>query len=105
LQPELFLSLLLKSKCLIGNSSVGIRECAFLGVPVVNIGDRQRSRLRAENVIDVQQDADTISAAAKSQIVTGRYAQSNIYGVGDSGERIANLLSTEQLGFEKQIAY
>jgi len=105
LQPELFLSLLLKSKCLIGNSSVGIRECAYLGVPVVNIGDRQRSRLRAENVIDVQQDADTIAAAAKSQIVTGRYAQSDIYGAGDSGERIANLLSTEQLGFEKQIAY
>ena len=41
------------SECLIGNSSVGIRECAYLGIPVVNIGDRQKNRLRAENVIDV----------------------------------------------------
>jgi len=105
LGPERFLSLLIKSTCLIGNSSVGIRECSFLGVPVVNVGDRQRNRLRAENVIDVQQNADAISAAAKAQIANGKYEQSNIYGTGNAGERIATLLSTEPLGFEKQIAY
>src|SRR5712691_8622087 len=39
--PEDFLRLLYNAKCLIGNSSVGIRECSFLGIPVVNIGTRQ----------------------------------------------------------------
>jgi UDP-hydrolysing UDP-N-acetyl-D-glucosamine 2-epimerase len=41
--PHDFLRLLINSKCLMGNSSVGIRECAFLGVPVVNIGSRART--------------------------------------------------------------
>ena len=44
MEPEDFLRLLVNSKCLIGNSSVGIRECSFLGVPVVNIGSRQEGR-------------------------------------------------------------
>jgi UDP-hydrolysing UDP-N-acetyl-D-glucosamine 2-epimerase len=52
--PEDFLKLLINSKCLIGNSSSGIRECSYLGIPVVNIGNRQIGRLRGENVIDVR---------------------------------------------------
>ena len=47
-----FLKLLFNSKSLIGNSSVGIRECSFLGVPVVNIGTRQYGRERSRNVLD-----------------------------------------------------
>src|SRR5262249_19990863 len=39
--PSDFLRLLYNSRGLIGNSSVGIRECSFLGVPVVNVGSRQ----------------------------------------------------------------
>jgi len=34
--------------CLIGNSSAGIKECSYLGTPVVNIGARQQGRLHAE---------------------------------------------------------
>jgi UDP-N-acetylglucosamine 2-epimerase len=49
-----FLKLLCNSKCLIGNSSAGIRECSYLGVPVVNIGTRQNRRQRGQNVIDVK---------------------------------------------------
>ena len=105
LDPEHFLALLTKASCLIGNSSVGIRECSFLGVPVVNIGNRQRKRLRANNVIDVPQDTEAISTSAKIQIAHVKYEQSNIYGTGDAGTRIASLLATEPLGFEKQITY
>ena len=46
MEPNDFLRLLKNSQCLVGNSSVGIRECAFLGVPVVNIGSRQHGRHR-----------------------------------------------------------
>ena len=48
-----FLKLLCNSRCLVGNSSVGVRECSYLGVPVVNIGSRQSGRDRGINVIDV----------------------------------------------------
>ncbi len=50
MEPEDFLRLLVNSKCLIGNSSVGIRECAYLGVPVVNIGTRQHGREKEETM-------------------------------------------------------
>jgi len=46
MEPNDFLHLLKGSKCLIGNSSVGIRECSYIGVPVVNIGTRQKDELR-----------------------------------------------------------
>jgi hypothetical protein len=52
--PTDFLRLLYNSKCIVGNSSVGIRECSFLGVPAVNIGSRQAGRDRGSNVIDVR---------------------------------------------------
>ena len=44
-ESEDFLKLLIRSSCIVGNSSVAIRECAFLGVPAVNIGDRQKNRI------------------------------------------------------------
>ena len=43
-----FLKLLFNANVLVGNSSVGIRECSYLGVPVVNIGTRQNRRERKQ---------------------------------------------------------
>ena len=63
MEGEDFLRLLINSSCLIGNSSVGIRECAYLGVPVVNIGTRQNKRERGNNVIDVNYDKNEIKTA------------------------------------------
>jgi UDP-hydrolysing UDP-N-acetyl-D-glucosamine 2-epimerase len=105
MSPENFLKLLINSKCLIGNSSTGIRECSFLGIPVVNIGDRQKRRLRAENVLDVDYNSLEISNAIKSQIKNGKYVKSTIYGDGNAGEKIAELLATVKFSIEKQITY
>ncbi|HEY7784399.1 MAG TPA: UDP-N-acetylglucosamine 2-epimerase, partial [Pyrinomonadaceae bacterium] len=58
--PTDFLRLLYNSKCLIGNSSVGIRECSYLGVPVINIGSRQSGRDRGRNVVDVEYERTLI---------------------------------------------
>ena len=68
MEPNDFLKLLANSKCLIGNSSVGIRECSYLGVPVVNIGTRQNNRKRGDNVIDVPHNEDKIRAAIEVQL-------------------------------------
>lgn len=89
LAPERFLRLLLQSACLVGNSSVGIRECGFLGVPVVNIGDRQVNRERAGNVVDVDPFIPDITRAIQAQVAHGRYPSSSLYGDGRGGERMA----------------
>lgn len=100
-----FLKLLVNSKCLIGNSSVGIRECSFLGVPVVNIGTRQNRRLRGENVIDIDYNEDAIKNAIESQLASPKKTKSNIYGNGDSGKKIAEVLANTYLHFHKTIMY
>jgi UDP-N-acetylglucosamine 2-epimerase len=105
MEPNDFLSLLLNSKCLIGNSSVGIRECSFLGVPVVNIGTRQNRRLRGTNVIDVAYEEEAIKSAIESQLSHPKNTKSNVYGNGDSGKKIATILATIELRFHKTITY
>ena len=89
-----FLKLLKNAYCLVGNSSVGIRECCALGVPVVNIGSRQVGRERGKNVLDVDYNAEMIEQAIRYQIRHGHYSSDSIYGNGDSGEKIAELLAT-----------
>ncbi|MAN60026.1 MAG: UDP-N-acetylglucosamine 2-epimerase (hydrolyzing) [Flavobacteriaceae bacterium] len=105
MEPVDFLKLLYNSKCLIGNSSVGLRECSFLGVPVVNIGSRQHRRLRGENVLDVPYSEDAIYKAIKQQLEQPRNTQSTLYGNGDSGAKIANILAEADLRFHKTITY
>jgi UDP-hydrolysing UDP-N-acetyl-D-glucosamine 2-epimerase len=105
MEPKDFLKLLMNSRCLIGNSSVGIRECAFLGVPVVNLGTRQNRRDRGNNVIDVGYDREAIAKAIEKCLNKGIVKQSDIYGGGDAGYKIANLLSELPLSFHKTITY
>lgn len=100
-----FLQLLKHSDCLIGNSSVGIRECAFLGVPVVNIGSRQNRRDRGGNSVDVSYSQLEIENAIIHSIEKGKVAPSLIYGNGSAGKKIGNLLATVPLQFHKTIVY
>jgi len=105
LPPENFLVLLNNAGCLAGNSSAGIRECSYLGVPVVNIGNRQAGRERASNVVDVAYDRNAIAIAVRAQVTHGRYPSSNLYGDGHAGSRIAELLANVPFKIEKRIAY
>jgi len=105
MEPTDFLELLYHSKCVIGNSSVGVRECAYLGVPVVNIGSRQGGRERGQNIIDVDYNKDEIKAAIHKQILHGRYDNDLIYGSGESGVMIADVLSKVEFTFDKKISY
>ncbi|TYA71424.1 UDP-N-acetylglucosamine 2-epimerase [Seonamhaeicola marinus] len=104
--PEDFLRLLINSQCLVGNSSVGIRECAYLGVPVVNIGTRQHGRARGVNVIDVSYEEEAIEKAIVDRVKQKRPIISDaIYGKGNSGEKIADILAEVELRFHKTISY
>lgn len=105
MESEDFLKLLYNSKCLIGNSSVGIRECSFLGVPVVNIGSRQTKRERGKNVIDVDYDINQIKTAISTLLKTEKRERDFIYGDGKSGELITELIATVPLRFHKTLNY
>jgi len=97
--PLEFLRILLGSGCLVGNSSVGIRECSFLGVPVIDIGTRQRGREQGVNVVGVAHHAETIRDSAVARIAVpvdvtrSAYLGSTLYGDGHAGERIAEILA------------
>jgi UDP-hydrolysing UDP-N-acetyl-D-glucosamine 2-epimerase len=103
--PDDFLRLLYNCRCLVGNSSVGIRECSFLGVPVVNIGSRQAGRDRGRNVLDVDYGRDAIMEGIQRHLRNGRCERDLIYGDGRAGERIAELLGHVPLRIEKRLAY
>jgi UDP-hydrolysing UDP-N-acetyl-D-glucosamine 2-epimerase len=105
MEPTDFLRLLYSSKCLIGNSSVGIRECSYLGVPVVNIGTRQTGRERGQNVVDVGYSKNEIRTAVEQQLANGRYGQDGLYGDGNAGNRISQVLAEAPLEIEKRLTY
>ncbi len=92
-----YLSMMGRCKVVVGNSSSGIIESASFGVPVVNIGDRQKGRVRPENVIDVSgyngnDIADAIRRALSSEFIKRAGRAQNPYGDGCSGAKIVEKL-------------
>ena len=102
---ELFVRVMKRAACMIGNSSAAIREGAFLGVPAVNVGSRQSGRQRGANVIDVEHDAEQIVAAVRRQLARGPFDSDPVYGDGRAGHRIAGILATCPLQVQKRIQY
>ena len=87
--PRRFMRLLRQTSCLVGNSSAGIRECSYLGTPIVNIGLRQQHRDRAKNVVNVQTETTLIREAVFQQSQHPFFASSSLYGDGTAAPRIA----------------
>lgn len=103
--PEDFLRLVYGSLCIVGNSSVAVREGCFLGVPAVNIGSREDGRERGQNVVDVDYDRERIKEVIGCQLRRGRLPVDPLYGDGTAGQRIADLLATVRLRIEKRLTY
>ena len=101
LNPLDFLNLIKHSICLIGNSSCGIRECSFLGVPSINIGDRQAGRLKGRNVTNVNHDKQEIINSIQHAINKEREPE-NIYGDGESGKKISDIFEKLDLVSKKR---
>jgi UDP-N-acetylglucosamine 2-epimerase len=82
----------------VGNSSSGIKETPALGCPTVNIGDRQKGRLRAGNVLDAGTDRDEIVRAVRRCLEDDAFRSRclsvpNPYGKGEAGPSIAKVLA------------
>lgn len=96
-----FWQLLSRASLLLGNSSAGILEAASFGLPVINLGDRQKGRERNPNVLDVPWTAGVkgiqraLHHALNDQAFHRKIAQrKNLYGDGRASERIVKVLET-----------
>lgn len=101
-----YVHLMKRACCLVGNSSSGIREGAYIGTPVVNIGSRQQNRQRGSNVVDCEYDTEEILRCIEQQSTKFGTLQSEpIYGSGTSGVEIAKILASANLDHQKLITY
>jgi len=86
---------------LIGNSSSGIMEAASFGLPVVNVGLRQKGRERAGNIVDAAPEAnaiiDAMAKALSSEFRASLAGMANPYGDGQAAEKIVQVLTTAPL--------
>ena len=102
---ECYAPVLKNAACILGNSSSGIREAAYLGTPTVNIGSRQNGRARGRNVIDVGYNKAEILKAVKYQIKHGPYEPDRLYGDGYAAEKIVKILRKQKISIQKTITY
>jgi GDP/UDP-N,N'-diacetylbacillosamine 2-epimerase (hydrolysing) len=107
-----YLALLKHSIFLIGNSSSGILEAPSFGKPVINLGNRQKDRLRGVNVIDAEfkrsSISDAVLVAQSREFVELAKNSPNPYGDGQSSERILKILEETEITpalLNKQISY
>ena len=103
--PEDYLKLIFNASCLVGNSSSAIREGAFLGIPAVNIGNRQRNREHGKNIVHVDYNSKNILKAINQQVKKKKYSKNKIFGDGKAGEKIAKILSKIKLDIIKSLNY
>jgi GDP/UDP-N,N'-diacetylbacillosamine 2-epimerase (hydrolysing) len=80
----------------VGNSSSGLAEVPSFRTGTVNIGDRQRGRLKADSVIDCAPDRQSISAALRTLYSADFQAKlpkvTNPYGEGGASEKVVRVL-------------
>ena len=78
----------------VGNSSSGLMEAPAVGTPAVNIGERQRGRLRARSTIDCTAERHAIESAIRQALAWRDVPADSPYGDGHAAERIMAMLRT-----------
>lgn len=89
-----YLSLMAQVDAVVGNSSSGLYEAPSLACPTVNIGDRQKGRLRADSVLDCAVEATAVENAIRQALTLDCSKVVNPYGDGESSLRIKQVLAT-----------
>ena len=88
----MYLSAIAQINAVVGNSSSGLYEVPSFKKPTVNIGDRQRGRIRASSVIDCEPDREAIVDAINRAFTMDCSDTVNPYGDGESSSRIIAVL-------------
>ena len=90
-----YLSYMKQVSFVIGNSSSGICEAPTLGVPVVNIGDRQKGRHLCKNIIQTDTDVKSIRSAIDKAMNSNTINKDDYWGDGHTAERIIDIFRKE----------
>ncbi len=97
-----YLSAMNLCAAVVGNSSSGILEAPVFKVPTVNIGDRQKGRVRMDSIIDCRPEQDAITLAIKKalsiDIVKSLQSMKNPYEKNETAIQIKNILVSTKLG-------
>lgn len=96
LRFEYFLSLLKNAQYIIGNSSAGVREAPYYGVPTINVGTRQHKRVDGPTIINCHSDRNDI-AEAIDRVAEVRREPSRLFGVEGSAERFIEAIKPETI--------
>ncbi len=97
LRFEYFLSLLKHSQFIIGNSSAGIREAPYFGIPIINIGTRQQNRALHADIINVNYTESEISKALKNIDKHQAQNSNHDFGKGNSAQLFLKSLKSETI--------
>ncbi len=90
LGPRLYPNALRHADVMVGNSSSGVIEAGLFGLPVVNVGDRQKGRERGRNITDVRNLATDVAAALEAACaIDQRFTSASPYGDGHAGPKVA----------------
>ncbi|WP_193393050.1 UDP-N-acetylglucosamine 2-epimerase, partial [Aeromonas veronii] len=81
----------------VGNSSAGIRETPFYGLPSINVGDRQNARYFAKSIMNVGYDSKDIKNAIEVAMSAKRMPRDDYFGNGNSTEKFIELLENENI--------
>ncbi len=104
-EPPVYLPLLKRAACCVGNSSSFVRETSFLGTPVVLVGDRQDGREWSSSVVRVQPDLNEIKQAITRQLSHGPYEPQALYGAAGASRAIAEKIATLSPYAQKRLHY
>lgn len=88
-----YLSFMKEVECVIGNSSSGIVETPHLGVPTVNIGDRQKGRYLCSNIVSCGRSLSAMKESIDNAVNHGKYESNNYFGDGHASEIIVDTIT------------
>lgn len=97
LRFEYFLTLLKNAQFIIGNSSAGIREAPYYGIPIINIGTRQQNRALDAAILNVDYAEATIFEALQQIAFKKAEVKTSSFGEGNSAELFLNSLLNEDI--------
>jgi len=92
LRFEYFLVLLKHSSFIIGNSSAGIREAPYYGIPSINMGSRQNNRSTNQQIIHTDYSKISIFNAIQKAIKIQKYSPEKHFGTGSSDQKFLKIL-------------
>jgi UDP-hydrolysing UDP-N-acetyl-D-glucosamine 2-epimerase len=103
IEPDIFASVLSHAACLVGNSSAGIRQAGFIGLPTINLGNRQFGREGPASTI--QCEFGFLTSTLRRFIQLGCYPTTNLYGDGHSAPRILEAVLKMNPPIQKRLHY